>query len=78
MQDLIERLARELPPIFERTQVDRLTGGVVRHRTLANMQSKGEGVPGAYKVGKKVVIPRDEFLAWLSDRMEPYKRDQLK
>jgi hypothetical protein len=73
--ELIERLRKELPPIFARTAVDKLTGNVVRGRTLANLSSLGKGPGGTYRDGKKVILEREAFLSWLADRLEPCKKE---
>jgi len=76
-QDLLEKLAKELPPIFEKQELDRLTGGVIRARTFSNLMSKGLASEGVHRIGRKVVIPRDEFLKWLADRMQPIEAKQV-
>lgn len=65
---VVARLRKELPPIWERTQTDELTGGVVKARTYANLQSLKQA-PKGFRVGRKVVIEREAFLYWLESRL---------
>lgn len=67
--ELIERLRREMPVIFARSEVDALTGRVCRARTMANLDCRGEGPRGSYRQGKNVIYSREPFLEWLSDRL---------
>jgi len=69
--DLIETLRRELPPTFARTEVSALTGKVVHSRTLANLMSLGQGPEGTFRLGRKVILAREPFLAWLSKKLSP-------
>ena len=70
VEKLIEQLRRELPPLWDRKNTTKLTGGAVHHRHLANLMSLGQGPGGAIHIGRnKVVIARDPFLEWLRSRM---------
>ena len=76
-EHIIQRLRNELPPIFARSEVTRLTGGAVHHRTCANRDCDGTGVKGRYKVGKKVIYDRESFLDWLAPQLEEGGRDKV-
>ena len=65
---LIEKMRETLPAAFGRTAVDQLLPGVLSSKTLANLDSAGEG-PEYFKHGKKVIYERDSFLAWLGKRI---------
>ena len=70
-KDLIEKLRAELPPMWDRKNTTELTGGLVNHRTLANLMSLGKGPKGTIRMGhKKVGIIRDPFLDWFDERFE--------
>jgi hypothetical protein len=60
-------LAEEYPPMFARSEVDKLFGGVISTKTLANLDSLGKG-PKRMRIGRKVVYLRDDFLNWLEKR----------
>lgn len=61
-------LLDELPPIIGRTEVSRLTGGLIHPRTLANHDSAGTG-PRRIKLGRKIGYFRNDFVAWLTSRL---------
>lgn len=67
MQDAFSDLESSLPALIARSEVARLTGGVVNPRTLANLDSEGRG-PQRVRIGKKVAYPRGPFVAWLRAR----------
>lgn len=69
INDLISKLEKELPPIWERPQTTALTGGAVNSRTLANLMSAGHYPALSYRLGRKVIIDRDAFLSWLAARL---------
>jgi hypothetical protein len=60
-------LARELPPLISRDHVEEILGGVISSKSLANLDSLGEG-PKRMRVGRKVVYRTVDFLEWLSSR----------
>ncbi len=73
MEELIEplqRLRETMPPLFAGTELDRLTGGAYRWRTLQNEKSastKGKCAPIPDDVflrsgSKKLLVVRDPFL----------------
>lgn len=66
---IISKLRSELPPTFARTEVDQLCGGIIASRTIANLQSLGQGPGGAFRVGRKMCFERDAFLDWLARRI---------
>lgn len=53
-----------------RDQVKSFTGGALSSRHLANLDSQGVGVPGAFKVGRKQCYPLDSLVSWLISRLE--------
>jgi hypothetical protein len=70
----IEAARKEWPPLFAATELDRLTGGALRRRTIANMRSLGEIPDQIFLLdGRKLLIVRDELLAWWSERLTAAK-----
>lgn len=55
-------------PYVAREKVAILTGGITNPRTLANLDSKGEGPPGRVRVGRKIAYPVKGFIKWLESR----------
>lgn len=62
-----EEFSKQLPPMIARKNVGRLLGGAISPKTLANLDSKGEG-PERMKIGRTVVYPTAALLAWLAAR----------
>jgi predicted DNA-binding transcriptional regulator AlpA len=63
----LSNLFSKLPPIISRDHVEKLLGGVVSSKTLANLDSLGEG-PKRMRVGRKVAYLTEDLLEWLSSR----------
>lgn len=53
----------------EQESLDRATGGMIKAKTLANLDSKGEGPDGRVKCGRKVFYPTGSFLSWMEKRI---------
>jgi hypothetical protein len=64
---VLEKMAEMLPPVFARTEVGRLTGGLISPRTLANLDCLGKGPGGRVKFKKKVAYEKGAFLAWFAE-----------
>ena len=64
----IEQLRKELPPVFARHEVGRLTGGIISPGTLGNLDSLGKGPAGRLRIGHKVAYSRDLFVDWIAGR----------
>lgn len=69
--DFLESLKAELPPIIARSEVHRLTGGVLNGRSLANLDSLGQGPDGKIYIGKRAAYTREALLDFLAARMRP-------
>lgn len=55
---------------ISRDKVEMFTGGAIRARNLANLDSLGKGVPGAFKLGRRQCYPVENLVQWLIDRLE--------
>ena len=55
---------------ISRDKVEMFTGGAIRARNLANLDSLGQGVPGAFKLGRRQCYPIENLIEWLIDRLE--------
>lgn len=65
---LLEKLTKALPPVFGRPAVTALFPGIITSKTLANLDSSGDGPP-RYQTGGRVFYEREEFLTWLGKRI---------
>ena len=63
----LSNLTKNLPPMISRDHVEKLLGGVISSKTLANLDSLGEG-PKRMRVGRKVAYLTEDLLDWLELR----------
>lgn len=63
-KDLAER-----QPIIPRDEIDKFFT-FLSPRTMKNLDWRGEGPKGAFKLGKKVLYPTAELLKWLDMRVQ--------
>lgn len=67
--NLIEKLRETLPAVFGRTEIEKLMPGTLSSKTLANLNSCGEGPP-YWKQGRRCLYEKDSFLNWFSKRIQ--------
>ncbi len=67
--DLYREVKNDLPPLIARDQVGILLGGVISPKSLANLDSLGEG-PTRFRIGRKVVYKTEDLLSWLETRTQ--------
>jgi len=69
METLFEEMADKWPSsIVARTEIEAFTGGAMKEKYCANLDSAGLGCPGRFRLGRKVVYPIAELVKWLEDR----------
>jgi len=67
--NLLKLKERWPSPYVTREKVGEFSGGILNPRTMANLDSRGEGPKGRIKIyGKKIAYPVDELIAWLEAR----------
>ena len=52
-----------------RTNLSEKTGGLLHGRTMANLDSMGEGIPGRISIGRKVAYPVESVVQYLQSRV---------
>lgn len=68
-QDHFSKLVDHWPSsMVARPEVARFSGGILSGKTLANLSSRGERVPTAIRVGRKVAYDTQELANWLRNR----------
>jgi hypothetical protein len=72
MQDNLEKLCAEMvaqhgSPIIARSEVRRLTGGLLSAGYLANLDQQGAGPPG-FMVGGRRAYRTEDFCRWFLSR----------
>jgi len=67
----LSSLEEKWPSAFVAREVSKeFTGGLVSPKSLANLDSQGEGPEGAIHCGRKVIYPVKCFIAWLEKRSQ--------
>ncbi|HAO92753.1 MAG: hypothetical protein A2X93_04935 [Deltaproteobacteria bacterium GWC2_56_8] len=63
-------LAKKWPSaIVARSQVNKFSGGLLNSRTLANLDSLGQGPPRG-RMGRKVFYPVDGLITWMNEKVK--------
>ena len=64
-------LAEKWPSTFvAREKLGDFSGGILHPKSEANRDCKGNGIPGRFKVGRKVAYPVTEVIKALQERAE--------
>ena len=77
-REFLDLLAGELPPVIARKDVERLLGGIVTRKTLANADARGAGPETAYAVGRNVVYRRESLLDWRGNNYAVQRLENFK
>ena len=69
MKPNLEYLIEKWPSaIVARKEISRFTGGVLTSRTMANLDSSGQGIPDRFLIGRKVCYFTKSVARFLEDR----------
>ncbi len=74
MQDAIKnpdlsKLADNWPsPFVARQSIRDFSGGILTSRSLANLDSQGQGPAGRFRVGRKIAYPVESLISWMEKR----------
>lgn len=76
-------LLKNWPSLYvARSEVEKFSGGILKARTLSNLDSKGKGPKGRFRVGRKVVYTAVSLIEFMQERSEectdPSKEDEHK
>jgi predicted DNA-binding transcriptional regulator AlpA len=63
----LSELNSKLPPIISRDHVEKLLGGIISSKRLANLDSLGEG-PKRMRIGRKIAYLTEDLLKWIESR----------
>ena len=63
----LKHLADSLPPIIARDHIERLLGGVISSKYMANLDSLGSGCK-RMRIGRKIAYRTEDLLEWLESR----------
>jgi hypothetical protein len=75
--DLFQKMVESWPaPFVARREIKRFTGGVFSPGHMANLDCRGEGPQGAFRIGRQTVYPTDDLANCLRQRSAPRMRKQ--
>jgi len=66
--DLSSMAARWPSSHVAREKIGEFTGGIITPKTLANLDSAGDGPHGRITIGRKIAYPVAELISWLESR----------
>jgi len=74
--DIFDKMKDHWPSAaVAQTSVGDFTGGLINPRTLANLNSLGQGPNGKYRLGRTVFYDIDFFVVWMRDRFNQTSND---
>ena len=74
---VIRAAAEKYPSTFIcRDRIEEFTGGAIGSRHLANLDSLGLGISGAFKIGRRQCYPVESLVEWLISRLECNRNEE--
>lgn len=72
VEQILDSISQTAPPLLTRTEIQRITGGAVNAKTLANLDSlnDGSGIPDRIRVGSRIAYPTSAVIAWLRNQIK--------
>jgi len=64
-QEILDELSRHYPGGIRRQDVPKALGNLISAKSLANLDSLGEGVPNSFRCRGRIVYPVQDLLNWL-------------
>lgn len=68
IEQIFDNIARTAPEIITRQKLYDLTGGLISAKTLANLDSEGDGIQPRLRIGGKVAYPKEAAISFLKQR----------
>ena len=74
LDQILENISRISPPILSRLKIEEITGGVIKAKTLANIDSDSESdsIHPRIRIGGKVCYSKEALIAFLKRRCETF------
>lgn len=71
LETILDTITQTAPPILTRKGIEKITGGAVKAKTLANIDSIGgdDCIPDRFTIGQKICYPTPSFVNWLRARI---------
>ena len=71
MPDIFDQMAERWPaPSVARRKIEIFTGGAIKPKHMANLDSLGEGCPERLLIGGHICYPVASFVPWLRARSQ--------
>ena len=70
VEQIFENISRIAPEVITRKKLHELTGGLVSEKTLANLDSLGDGIQPRLRIGGKVAYPKQAAIDFLKNRCQ--------
>jgi chitinase len=67
---LEEKMTKRFPFGIPRKEIAAATGNILHPRTLANLDSLGQGIKNRFKMGRLTVYPVPSVLEFISSKMQ--------
>jgi hypothetical protein len=69
METLFQNMGEKWPSAWvSRTEIERFTGGMIKEKYMANLDSQQIGCPGRIRCGRKIAYPVQNLVKWLESR----------
>ena len=68
LSDILETISQAAPPLLTRIEVQKITGGAISAKSLANLDSERKGIQPRLKIGSKVAYPTGAVIEFLKER----------
>ena len=72
VEQILDTISQSAPPLLTRAEIQRITGGAVNAKTLANLDSlnDGSGIPDRIRVGSRIGYPTPAVIVWLRNQIK--------
>lgn len=68
---ILRQLSEKWPSTFvARSEISKFSGGLIAPGTAANNDSANRGIPGAFRVSRKIAYPVESAIDWLIAKLE--------
>lgn len=54
--------------VIARTEIERFTGGAIKEKYVANLDSAGKGPKGRIRIGRRIAYPIASLVEWMESR----------
>ena len=68
--EIIKNASKTWPELIARKQIDKISGGLINKRTIANLDALSKGPSGVVRVGNAVAYSRESLVSWLISKLK--------